>query len=326
MEQSEKVSLPLFVYGSLKPEEIAFSQVEEFVENWIPAELEHFSLCVRDGVPFIKPENNWKVQGFLLFAKHQQEERFYQVVEDYEGTRLYVLDKVTVISSQSSSTQHQPRDNALISACTFVGRRVFQGNPEALREPWTSIRDPIFSKAFPQLHSKVRQLVGQGRITSEFDYDWAHYNELAGSYLLLTSFYEHLAYLKYGELFTLKTKRGYEEGITARLKALETSLEFQVAFGQTVRQGGIFSSDVTDSRNLDSGYKTTDKASALRAWYKVRSNLQHRGKSSFRDFDILRAALVSSINTFSFLLRNLIPGIVDSDDYRNLVGDEVIRV
>ena len=83
---TEKLS-KLFVYGSLKPGELGFEQIENLVSIHGAAELHDFALYVRDGLPVIgKPAPGETVSGVLLSIHPGMEEEFWTVVTEYEGT------------------------------------------------------------------------------------------------------------------------------------------------------------------------------------------------------------------------------------------------
>ena len=48
---------------------------------------------------------------------------------------------------------------------------------------------------------------------------------------------------------------------------------------------------------------------AAKAWYQVRSNLTHRGKSAFKENKILLTATIDLYNTLYFFLSDEIPGL-----------------
>ena len=48
---------------------------------------------------------------------------------------------------------------------------------------------------------------------------------------------------------------------------------------------------------------------AAKAWYQVRSNLTHRGKSAFKENKILLTATIDLYNTLYFFLSDEVPGL-----------------
>ena len=85
--------LTLFVYGSLKPGELGFEQIEAMVSNYSAAELHDFALYVRDGLPIIKkPAPGETVDGVLLTINAGMEEDFWRVVTEYEGATNYKFE------------------------------------------------------------------------------------------------------------------------------------------------------------------------------------------------------------------------------------------
>ena len=89
--QSETLSVqrPLFVYGTLKKNEIAYHQIAELVDHAIPATLNNFALYIRDGIPLVIPTQGWRVSGELIYSKPHSYEELLKRVHNYEGVRLY---------------------------------------------------------------------------------------------------------------------------------------------------------------------------------------------------------------------------------------------
>jgi gamma-glutamylcyclotransferase (GGCT)/AIG2-like uncharacterized protein YtfP len=74
----------LFVYGSLKPGELGFEQIQLLVKNTTGAELHNYGLYVRDGLPVIKPEPTGEiVKGNIL-----------EIIEGKEFERIIKLNQI----------------------------------------------------------------------------------------------------------------------------------------------------------------------------------------------------------------------------------------
>ena len=48
LEIDNQSIIPFFVYGTLKPDEIAFYQIKELIENVKPAQLKDYALYLRE--------------------------------------------------------------------------------------------------------------------------------------------------------------------------------------------------------------------------------------------------------------------------------------
>jgi hypothetical protein len=286
-------SSTLFVYGSLKPGELGFEQIEPYVSDFREADLPNFALYVRDGLPIIRksaPEES--VAGVLLTISEGTQEEFWRIVGEYEGTTNYKYqDSLTVIS----------RGKELLSGA-FIGRKMGKGNPEGLNSPWTSKQDPILSQSFPLLHKEIgaNSLSFLDAEHSSGRY-WSQMNNLLAQYLLLVSVLEHLTVIKFGG-----SKR--QEPLT-RIRKLQQSRGFLAAFNALGDEKENPPIKVSDSRAVEDNLSSSNSEQALLAWYQVRSNLQHRGKASLFDATLVQKSCVGLGNFLVEYLSQNIPEI-----------------
>ena len=117
--------LPLFVYGSLMPGEIAFNLISSEVEKSESAILEGAVTCVRDGFPFVDVDpKRWgdssRVPGHLLFSKEGRYREMLNVAILYENPQFYELVEVDIklnsqtIRAQVFSGKAPKRDDVVI--------------------------------------------------------------------------------------------------------------------------------------------------------------------------------------------------------------------
>lgn len=284
----------LFVYGSLKPGELAHEQIVNFLESSEEATLPGYQLYIRDGLPVIGEEKHViDLAGVLLTISPKHLQDFWNVVEDIEGDKNYKrLDNVDFTSQGRK-----------ISGSVYVGRKMHRGNAEPLVGPWTTRFDPIFSISFPILHNEI------AKMESSFidpdrnsDHYWTQMNELLSRYLLLVSILEHLTVIRFGG-----SKR---QEPMMRLKKFQESEAFQDAFDNVFSMGLIPEFTVSDSRDVSATYTTSNAGEAVDAWYQVRSNLQHRGKS-VNDARLVHKACIGLSNLLMEYLRVEVIGIED---------------
>jgi hypothetical protein len=276
----------LFVYGSLKPGELGFEQIENFVSNHSSAQLRDFALYVRDGLPVIrKPEPGEIVSGTLLEIKVGMEDEFWRVVTEYEGITNYKLENSLPVLSEGKE----------FLAGAFIGRKMGKGNPVRLYSIWTSKLDPIFSQSFPLLH---REIASNSLIFTDAEYDpigyWTQMNRLLSQYLLLVSIMEHLTVVKFGG--------SKKQEPMVRIRKLQKCQGFSDAFIAMNHEKYNPSFKVSDSRAVEDSLTSSNPEQALFAWYQVRSNLQHRGKASLFDANLVHK---SCIGLGNFLLEYL---------------------
>ena len=122
--------LTLFVYGSLKPGELGYEQIARFVYEFQIAELDGYSLYVRDGLPLIAKEQfSTGVSGYVLSIKNESVDDFWKLVFEYEGTTNYKFQDSIPVRVK----------NAEIMTGAFVGRKISKGNPVRLQHSWLSL-------------------------------------------------------------------------------------------------------------------------------------------------------------------------------------------
>lgn len=280
----------LFVYGSLKPGELGFEQIEHLVSNHIVTELHNFALYVRDGLPIIrKPAPGQIVPGVLLNIKAGMEEEFWRVVTEYEGTTNYKFENSlpVIVGGQEQLTG------------AFIGRKMGKGNPEKLYSAWTSKLDPIFSQSFPLLHQQIFEKTLK---FTDAEHDpigyWSQMNSLLSQYLLLVSILEHLTVVKFGG--------SKKQEPMVRIRKLQQSQGYLRAFNAITDEKYNPPIRVSDSRAVENSLSSSNSEQALFAWYQVRSNLQHRGKASLFDAGIVQKSCIGLSN---FLLEYLVMNV-----------------
>ena len=283
----------LFVYGSLKPGELGFEQIEAMVSNYRAAKLHDFALYVRDGLPIIRKQAPGEtVDGVLLTINAGMEEDFWQVVTEYEGATNYKFENSIPIISEG-------REHL---SGAFIGRKMGNGNPERLYVPWTSKLDPIFSQSFPILHRDIA--VNSLKFTdAEHDPNgyWSQLNKLLSQYLLLVSILEHLTVVKFGG--------SKKQEPMVRIRKLQQSEGCLIALRALSDDRNNPSIKVSDSRAVEDSLSSSNPDQALFAWYQVRSNLQHRGKASLFDASLVHKSCIGLSNFLLEYLRINVQGI-----------------
>ena len=283
----------LFVYGSLKPGELGFEQIEAMVSNYRAAKLHDFALYVRDGLPIIRKQAPGEtVDGVLLTINAGMEEDFWRVVTEYEGATNYKFENSIPIISEGK--EHL--------SGAFIGRKMCNGNPERLNVPWTSKLDPIFSQSFPILHRDIA--VNSLKFTdAEHDPNgyWSQLNKLLSQYLLLVSILEHLTVVKFGG--------SKKQEPMVRIRKLQQSEGCLIALRALSDDRNNPSIKVSDSRAVEDSLSSSNPDQALFAWYQVRSNLQHRGKASLFDASLVHKSCIGLSNFLLEYLRINVQGI-----------------
>jgi hypothetical protein len=297
----------LFVYGSLKPGELGFEQIEKFVSHHCPAELLNCALYVRDGLPVVKSSVlGESVSGALLQIKEGGEREFWEIVTSYEGTTNYKLEEMLPVIAEGKEIQ----------VAVFIGKKMTKGNPERLYLPWTSTLNPIFSQSFPLLH---REIDRNALKFTDLEYNpadyWAQMNKLLSQYLLLVSILEHLTVVKFGGS---KKQEPME-----RIRKFHESDGYAKAFQALTTERYNPLIKVSDSRAVETLISSTNPRQALLAWYQVRSNLQHRGKASVFDAELVHKSCIGLGNFLLEYLAMHVKGI--QDEWQRLLGENLTK-
>ena len=251
----------LFVYGTLKQGEIAHSQIEDYVEDVFSAELSGYELGIRDGLPVIFEQKEFKVSGELLIPKKGSEEKFWQKIENYESSKLYSKKSIKINLGQET-----------VESVTYVAKKEKGRSYIPLTTSnWTTQNYPHFAYAFPILFNSIKNFKLESYPADMyFDY-WKYMNNLQQKYLLLVSHLENIAILIFGP--------SNDSGPISRIKQLGESAEWSTAFSNVKNQSGLQSYKVKDVRNLKDQYNNESADRAILMYYQIRNNLTHQGKS-----------------------------------------------
>jgi len=307
MNNSLISELPLFVYGSLMPGEIAFNLIRSEVERSESAILEGSVTCVRDGFPFVDiDQNRWGessfVPGYLLFSKEGRHQAMLDVAILYENPQFYELVEVDT-----------KLGNQIVRAQVFSGKASKRDDVVVLEEPWRSSNNPLFAYAFPQIGIELEKLLKNFELNPAIfpTVYWPQMVRVEGLFLVLTSILEHLISLKYGygEEFqqgsTLAHPSIKQPTIRKKLQAFSFENDWKLAFSQVEIPEII----VFDVWERNKSFNSSNQTQALYAWYAVRSNLGHRGKSSWKDADKVLKALIGLYSTMRAYLLIALPAI-----------------
>lgn len=286
-------ALPLFTYGTLKQNEIAHDKIREFIDDVIQVKLPGYEIGIRDSLPVIFEEPNSMVQGELLIPQAGNLEEFWKIVDEYEGTNLYVKKQISVFDDKNQS----------VDCFTFVGKREkARGYSTLDSQTWTSKYDPYLAYSFPLLVNEIRGLKKESFPADMHDLYWKYMNRLQEKYLLLTVILEHIALLVIGTYDST--------GPNARINKLGTTEPWKLAYERVKREFGITNIEVKDAKKLKYKYGNETPEEAIKTYYQVRSNLSHQGKDGgYGDCELMYACLTDLSRILEEYLKIKIVGI-----------------
>ena len=289
----QDLSLPYFAYGLLRPGEFAHkSTVGSDLVRSVPATLLDATLRYRDGLPLLDETTPiGRVQGDLLWVAGDG----YQRIGEFEPRQHYRW-AIRLVKIDGAGE---------VRANVLAGKSPRKGSSQETFESWTSAEDPILTFGI----SAVTELAHEVALESfpvmpgTSPELWSRFFRLSATYLLLWSAVERYTALAFGP--------GLDP--MDRVRRLDESSSFHDA----VLQVGVDPGQrVVDSRDPASvRCIREDGSGAAQYWYAVRSNLSHRGKSAFRDGQLLRRSLIDLHDVVKIVLDAQRPEVAAQWDY-----------
>lgn len=261
LDLPDDTSLPLFVYGALKPGMPAFESLRGFLGGQPETAKVLGELYVRDGLPLLFLNDAVEVRGFLLGWRPEMASDAYQAVCVFEPRKHYEWGVVDVVEGGQANV--------------LLVRYPTKGNPQPLHKTeWQLTDDPAFGEGL----AVVREVLHEIEANGDWN-DWQRFFRAQMAYLLLWSILERLSALCFGPGLdpTGRVKRMHELPGMSELVAKHIDREDKVS----------------DSRNPDATYKLNkaNPKQSFNYYYQVRSNLSHRGKAVHNEVDKVSKSL-----------------------------------
>jgi hypothetical protein len=249
MDLPPDLSLPLFVYGALKPGMPAYESIRPFVNGTPQQGVVKGDLHVRDGLPLLVLNPAARTEGFVLTWASDKTLEAYERVCRFEPRKHYSWKEATLDSG--------------VAANVLVARYPSKGNPQPLfSSSWSLVDDPAFGVGLKVIRSVNQDIMGNQDWT-----DAEKFFRAQMAYLLLWSILERLASLSFGSALDPNEKVNKLHELPGMRHLVHTLVH------RTDR--------VTDSRDPTQSYTLDgqDAEVSFRYYYQVRSNLSHRGKA-----------------------------------------------
>lgn len=279
---------PLFVYGLLKPGELAHPLIiKQYVIEETPGTIRGH-LRFRDGLPLFVPASSGEVCGYLLRFDPARTREAWDAVRTFEPHEQYEYGITDVVLGDDQVRAH-----------VLVGCKVNRGASPELFHSWSAASDQVFVEGLAEVAALTLENASYGAANQPDGPDfWRIFFRLQAAYLLLWSVVERYTAFRYGP--------GLDPG--ERLTCLDKDPAFQTA----VADAGVIPDFVYDSRKpKDKAILRADGTGAKNYFYQVRSNLSHRGKSAFRDRQIVLRALVQLHDAMRTVLKQQVPALLD---------------
>ena len=288
LELPPRVELPVFDYGLLKPDQLAYpTLLDGLVQRTRPAALATGGLRYRDGLPLLDPDGDCGVEGVLLAFAPGRERAAYDAICEFAPRQHY----------RWLTTSVKVDDGERLTVNTLLGRHPGRGSAEECFSSWSAVDDPVLRFG---LHSvRVLCLEPAGPAFPALSGDnptlWDRFFRLQAAYLLLWSVLDRFSALALGPADPALS-RAYRLGDDPRFR------EAVVAAGVAPMGKTPDSRDPQKSRRI-----REDGSGAMYSWEAVRANLSHPGQTAFQDGVALRRALVELHDTFQLLLLTRLP-------------------
>lgn len=301
------LSLPFFAYGIFKSNELAWPRISDVVVKVERSNLFDWVIRLRNGLPVLIAQPKGRVEGdCVVFANP---EVGYKAVGGSEPSSEYKWQTLTIETGA--------RCNALIAVKPKLG---------VSEEPiisWTSADDPSFvhgMAAVKEAVTEVRTALVEKRPWLDSQSDWNAFFRLQGAFLVLWSITERMASFRFGAEFVQSEDCSTTTG---KIYELAKIVEFQEAIRRAeIRSQTVYS--VSENRpkrtksngDMEERVKSTERT--LKAWYQIRSNITHRGKSAASDNEIVLNATIDLFNTMYLYLDAVVLGLKSKWDARDV--------
>jgi hypothetical protein len=282
---------PLFAYGLLKPRELAYPEIAEYVSQTDAGTIRG-CLRLRDGLPLFDPAGPGEVSGCLLRFDPLRSQEAWAAVGNFVPDKHYKHYKYDTADVAMAAGEH-------VEANVLVGRRIGRGTAPEELDCWSAVLDPAFVEGLAEVSALTIETAPAG-VASQPDGPtfWRVSFRLQAAYLLLWSVVERYTALRHGP------------GLDPAERI--TQLGTEDAFRTAAIDVGAVGSQVYDTRNpADKVVIRADGSGAGDYFYRVRSNLSHRGKSAVRDGQLVFNALVQLHDAMRVLLAQQAPALAD---------------
>ena len=266
--QPPDVNLPFFSYGAFKPGQLAFTQLEVFIDPERPPERVSVSgtLLVRDGLPLFAPGAHL-IEGYVLHFKKEDRERAYKVIRTFEPAEIYKWASLDL------------DDEGLLRGNVLLGKFLDQGNPALLeKNSWSFSDDPVFKEGLAVVAEVIEEDCDSQK-EQKRHFDWARFFRLQMAYLLLWSAVQRFTCFCYSPRLS-DADRNKRLSADHRFKQALLEIQPQVrSVSTSLRPDKVYCLNVESPKD------------AVDYYFQIRCNLSHRGKANYVDLETLDSSL-----------------------------------
>jgi hypothetical protein len=266
MELPVNINLPYVAYGLFKPNELAYNQVSEFVEE-LPSKIQIVgSLYIRDGLPLFTFQGSKIIIGYLIKFRKLYSSEAYRIISQFEPEKHYKWGEAKF-------------DDTFVNI--LIGRSPTKASVLFDETEWSSSKDPIFNECLKVISDVVADFArAEFQKAPPYLFDWERLFKLQMGYLLLWTVIERFCSLSYGPALEPEEK----------IRKLGQDEDFKYVLKQTLKRKGI----IYDCRDPGDSFKLNadNPLQSIKYYRQVRNNLSHRGKAAWKDGEIIRLSFV----------------------------------
>ena len=271
LKKPRDINLPFFAYSIFKPGQIAYSKIKDCVEDKTETKIS-YAMKHRDGVPILIPkEDEWERTCGYVF-NFNDNRKAYQIICQTISKNLYRWGTIDI---------GQEKVNVLFGLKPRNGSNYIEDPRD--RENYDGQNDPLFKEGI---------LLIKHNLESE-NYHWeTGFFTLQMNYMLLWSAIDRYCKLRYNMPSEHQNREelSNENIFKEALKKYADSSKYRV----------IYTTDDLSSKKFD----LENPKYCLNYFYTLRCNIVHRGKTSFRDVQLLEQATRDLLNIFEYILED----------------------
>jgi len=265
------IALPFFDYGLFKPGQICYYKIQKYVEKYEQAEVPG-KLKERDGVPLLipKPDYNKSVKGYIIYFNVNCYSEAYKKIDEINTSVTYRWSVMNISNIKVNLLLHKDGEKH----CEEI----------EYEDNWQGKDDPIFSTALKLIEKTVDE-------NNEYNGENSIF-KLQMAYMLLWSSIER--YIR------LKNNLYYDNNFY-----LKDNLMKDDFFFKSINECKLI--DLRPIKNVGRNTYTLyhneyDIGEVLGHYYQLRNNIVHRGKTAWKDHELVRDATKNLLSIFRKML------------------------
>lgn len=276
----DKIKKPFFAYGIFKPNQIAFSKIEDYAWKWEPHDINR-EMLMRDGVPIIENvESTRTTRGYKIYFNKEDCESAYDIISKSEPLNLYEWGIIEVDGDECN---------------VLFGKNVSKGSYHSVDKDeyyvgnFNGRNDPFFDGLIKFIRSELKN----AKYLDNYFYKIQMY------YMLLWSAIDRYCSLKYGAHYEQYELRSFFANDEAFITSLRECLD----------ENELKDRDKVYSSNFLKPFELTTKKPwyAINYYYALRCNVVHRGKEPGNNIWNLKKSLVELLDIFECVLDKTFP-------------------